>query len=566
MGIAIPASLTDGAFGALVVKSQSLNSCVTSEVALGWLRYAMALPKIDAISQQCFGEAIQTCDSQYYFTSPHIVKRRIDSCPFPSNVCQKGIKPFEILHMNASAFDFGINSPSKISFSHRLTCAPLNVDDFLLVPTLHPNHSWISARTTLDRKTAWSNFSVLLSTVNGPNSFSNESSGRKMAIDNGPAEVTVLPRHIVPFSVNELEYQKLIHQDLRRDDGQSFMIVNRAGRTIYSSEVNDPFLSAHNKVNHGEDYVRYLPDYEATALGCVEQYQFCVPRSSRSTYCSQWGFTTQAWADIQEVLVPDETAPLEDLYDIMERIASFDELIRSTTVYGHLALRNTMHDLTRLLRDQSSNNRFNELESEPWTLEVETWFMKAILNAIFRIRMGAKYRVSSWRQFEESDPEFERYISQRWSTCGRVLFRDPDYVNINWIGFCSTFGVLCLITVVSYLVERLQKCGQVVTKLIANPHDTVAMVHFILGPLVTRLHQETRVKIRTTVDSIHRSWRRIWSNRKSLGRGRVWYRSRRRNKLASGGVLRGNVYRPPARSDGNNPYDCYLEDLPSARQ
>jgi len=53
-----------------------------------------------------------------------------------------------------------------------------------------------------------------------------------------------------------------------------------------------------------------------------------------------------------------------------------------------------MRDLTPLLRDQTLLRRTFGLGSEPWTLEVERWFMKAILNAIFRIRMGAKYQIA----------------------------------------------------------------------------------------------------------------------------------------------------------------------------
>lgn len=198
--------------------------------------------------------------------------------------------------MNVSAYEVGINSPSRLTLNHRLTCAPV-VEKFLLFPGFSPNYSFISARTTLDTfpwpQFTWIDFAVKLSSVNGPNFLSNESSGLQMARENGPTDVTVLPRHIVPFNLSISEYQKLIQQGLRRDDGQSLLIVYRAGRGIYYSEVDDPYFAAHNVFNLSENSVTYyLPDYESTALGCVSNTSSAFP------YCRDRYFVRRG--DIQD--------------------------------------------------------------------------------------------------------------------------------------------------------------------------------------------------------------------------------------------------------------------------
>jgi len=46
--------------------------------------------------------------------------------------------------------------------------------------------------------------------------------------------------------------------------------------------VDDPFFSAHNIAvlyPDNPDVDSYCLDYETTALGCVEQFQYCFPSS-----------------------------------------------------------------------------------------------------------------------------------------------------------------------------------------------------------------------------------------------------------------------------------------------
>lgn len=138
-----------------------------------------------------------------------------------------------------------------------------------------------------------------------------------------------------------------------------------------------------------------------------------------------------------------------------------------------------MHNLSPLLRNQTSNNWGIYSEDEPWTLEVETWFMKAILSTIFQVRMGAKYHLVDFSKYN-FEPEFEKAFIQQWATCGRVLFRDGDYTNINWIGFYTTTAALLLICFISYLIERIHRCRTILFKFLTDPYGTVAKIRSIL--------------------------------------------------------------------------------------
>lgn len=83
---------------------------------------------------------------------------------------------------------------------------------------------------------------------------------------------------------NISESLRRIHPDLRRDDGTVFVVGFRAGQSYYNYPVDDPLFSAHD---FDEEDEIYYPDYEITALGCVEQYRFCT--HPKPELCSVWG-------------------------------------------------------------------------------------------------------------------------------------------------------------------------------------------------------------------------------------------------------------------------------------
>jgi hypothetical protein len=191
LDVAVPYLLTDGTFGAPIIRTKVHQDCLnvteTSAVS-SWAHWTIAFPKIDGIFQGCQipKNLDQTCFSDYYFLPPKIEKKRVHYCPFMDKVCQSQVKPFEITHWNVSAEEIGINSPARISFSHRLTCAPAVAEEFQISSlkdprdSRGPQFSWITSRTpentsVMERVNA--TWAVQLESLNGPNSISSSRSG-----------------------------------------------------------------------------------------------------------------------------------------------------------------------------------------------------------------------------------------------------------------------------------------------------------------------------------------------------------------------------------------------------
>jgi hypothetical protein len=51
---------------------------------------------------------------------------------------------------------------------------------------------------------------------------------------------------------------------------------------------------------------------------------------------------------------------------------------------------------------------------------------------------------------------------------GGILFRDPDYTNINWTGFWITNVLLTMICIASYTIRWIEKAGNTVRKIYCN--------------------------------------------------------------------------------------------------
>ena len=97
------------------------------------------------------------------------------------------------------------------------------------------------------------------------------------------------------------------------------------------------------------------------------------------------------------------------------------------------------------------NIRWLDSDIEQWVVEVETWFMKAYLNGILAVQDGAMF---TWPNLYT---EFSSEYNRNWKLCGRILFHNQDYTNINWIGFWMTNASLLLTILVGYQIERIHK-------------------------------------------------------------------------------------------------------------
>ena len=475
LGISLPIALTDGTFGAPIVKSRPMRPVNESKV-YRFVTYAGSLTKADSIFTMCDNKLYESCFRDYYFSTPNIVKRRLDQCPFPGPIWDGRTKPLEITHFNISAYELGINSPSKLRMSHRATCVPVEAEKFLIWDK-NKTRSWVSARTTLDSISLKNNYAIELRTLNGPNILSNRSSGREAGRSRGITDGSVLPTVDGTIIVGEAEGPEYLHQHLRRDDGRAFLIVHRAGLTVYDRTVDDPFFAAHNEVgsifpNNGSGY---LPDYEATTMACLDQWQYCVAGKSK-IHCTEWGNGTNILTYLLVLfLLNDDIVPFKDTdvdYDarmnsvlmdtdvqaiVMEALGIMDQATDTISLHQSLALRNRMLPRSALLRDQL-NPQHTLYGDDEWSKEVEVWFLKAYLDMILRARLGATHPV-----YPGIGPRILDIVGSNaiedWSTSGRVLFRNGNYTNINWIGFCAVMGGAIFICLTSYQIERIFDLG-----------------------------------------------------------------------------------------------------------
>lgn len=429
-GVAVPWLLSEGWQNTPIVRSKMLEDCVNSSRHHHIDTIVDEYPIVEAIFQPCNGRPGRGCEDDYYLKAPKIDKVRTRECPFNEQLCHRGVAPVRITHSNLTTFEAGINSKSMVNINRQVTCAPIISEPFI-VPLKNRTESAISIHSQ-DRLERF-NF-YLLETKNGPNRFSNYSSGLKMARANGVNDVFILP---IPIFKEHTRNEPLqIHPFLRRFDGMPFVIVWRGGPLGFiRGVVNDPFFSAHQKFRN-----YYVSDYEANTLGCVEQLQCCIPGLSK---CSAWGTSTQQLAFLRDnfntTKSPKERSDERALikHNDLMRISEF--LWSSFSIYDYIANRWIYDRLVPpLQRSVGASGKFDD-RNEQWVVEVERWFMRALVGGILSVRNGMRWNTDN--SLSTAPIEEKR----RYTLCGRVLFRESGHTNINCLGFFVTIVALSLV-------------------------------------------------------------------------------------------------------------------------
>jgi hypothetical protein len=225
--------------------------------------------------------------------------------------------------------------------------------------------------------------------------------------------------------------------------------------------IDDPFFSAHNRGFPNTDY--FCADAEATALGCVEQFQYCFPPGP-SQPCTNWGAHVSQVGVMLKLLEMQYTGPYGgDVYAMAEHWndqpgLSFSEILASLgavpgrfSVYDYLNLRIDMNQMVPLIQRKSVSTQLRWIDdaSEQWVLEVETWFRKAWLSGLLSIQDGALYMLTG------IGPGFSDKYLREWLLCGRVLFHDQDFTNLNWIGFWTSTACLTLLCLTGSCIDAI---------------------------------------------------------------------------------------------------------------
>ena len=444
-GVAVPWLLSDGWIDLPIVKSEFTKDCFDSNALYFTHSTIKELPKVDAIFRQCLDQPGRDCEERFHIKSPRIERARIDICPFEKEICIKGLKPLEITHRDFTAFEAGVNLKSEITQNRRLTCTPINLEPMIVKAKDSKVHLSIQD-LGYGIVPLHTNYTMELKTLNGPNRYSNKISGiemKRLSIGN---DVTVLPEY---FTGMEMMYHQSVQDNLtaslRKQDGLPFVLIWRGGNIRYSNPIDDPFFSAHQNFTEHIDPV-YYSDHEATGLGCIEKVQYCFPETGQ---CSNWGHQSQSDKFvIEETIKKFNSRPAVSKNDYIEL---FLQRSVSRWMYEHFSPYNFLSFQAKFSKVDSpllimiGGVTIIEHLDEEWTYQVEKWFHKSYLHGILWFQNGARsdLRTLNPRQL----PRRKSY-----SSCGRILYRDGEYTNINFLGFCLISMLLCLLCISNRLV------------------------------------------------------------------------------------------------------------------
>jgi hypothetical protein len=445
-GIFIPLYLT-GYLSTPVVLSKSMDTCIGYEDRLASSRFTAQLA--DSYFKQCLLSPLDVLacseESGIVGSTPQIHIGRDEECPFSGDVCQDGVKPVRVEYVGLSPRDYGVNLGNQILVDHRVICAPLKTEPFLLIRQI-PNKDtgawenrtaiWFGRKyhdSTFNTSNDGALYGTFLATLNGPNRYSGEYSGNYLASLSRPQPPYELSVYPLGSPTNPTES---IHPNLRRDDGSVFVVMFRAGRSLYTGPMDDPFYAAHNKdINLN----MYVPDYEATALGCVEQYRLCW--NAENSFCTNWG--GDVIMDMLMRLVRSvyqinykgglEMMDLPFVYLFFTSMASVGRYFQIRT--------GTQLLITSIFRQGEGSQGFIYQE-EQWISEVQAWFTTAFLNARYTLLQIVR-RDGLERAEDAPKPMLK--------LCHSVLFQNNGYKNIDFIGLLVTTSALLLIYIASLI-------------------------------------------------------------------------------------------------------------------
>jgi hypothetical protein len=445
MGVTIPYLLTGGAWGAPEVRSQRTDACLDDiDGAFPgdfWDAKGM-LP--DEIWEHCHGtnNVDASCDPNFAGIRGFSTVIS-EGCPL-SHICIDGLPTVTFTRANLTAHDLGISSRLKMTASQRMSCSPISIRPFTREG---PSDSGLGRFTLsienpiLTRYEYNANLSLPLWTNNTPES------GREVFNKGGVFQLRVLPK-------NALEGFD-IHPSLARQDGQAFVIVLKAGRTLYSATpgpISDPFFTANtiqSESNSSTDEIFYFPDMEATALGCIEQVQVCLTYDNT---CDPWSahllHADRAFKELRKSQ-GDEIA--WDYFDVFSRSLEY------SSVHAFLRRRMPLPRPVLLAPYHYSNSTGagilrNINPKRQWIFDLEALFIKT--SYWQKIQMLAIVQNS----FIPENATLPSFLSptKRKSLCNRIIFRDSGYVTIDWMGVCATLLSLFVVFLLSYSIPSVE--------------------------------------------------------------------------------------------------------------
>lgn len=392
------------------------------------------------------------------------LQARNTTCPFSPEACLAPSLGFELEH-HLLPVDLGLNSPSKLGIHRNLKCAPLKADHFLrlLPPRVSKYQSYLDFSDPSEHSGSddWLKYIARLETLNGRNKFSSRYSGRTDGATNEDAIDSMMTLHTIPTSrrTSESAHKRLIHPSLKQEEGMPFVLVYKAGATLFDTSpyrpqpLRDPLFGGTRLIQN--DTTAYYPDYEATVLGCVEKIRFCRHESEDViTDCSRWMVIDEQalWQEYSyipplenDVLLTSAAKNDPTRFDAIGRELAQDRAL--FLAYLQIVRYSSVANLVRSLEKftistfQMQGRAAQYIKNDQWTLEVRACFEMALLfarNEMFAIiaKLGSG---TDWVGHPKE------YLE-----CPVLLYRNSRYTNVDLIPLVITMIVVSIPVALSW--------------------------------------------------------------------------------------------------------------------
>jgi hypothetical protein len=247
-----------------------------------------------------------------------------------------------------------------------------------------------------------------------------------------------------------------IHPLLIHPNSFSFVFILRPGATVAQSTgnpqpISDPFFSA-TTLWVGSTTL-YIPDMEATAIGCVEQFQVC--------FDAGFGLKCYPWMDSLNVnpsgkIMQDLRQAYRNTHGISLDYASVFWRSLGVPSLGisylqaylqkHVILRRPLLVTPLRLGPALPQAVWDVNATHQWLLELDALFTKAVLwQKILMLDV-----VQGERDLSNQTRVAPGTMSEKTSLCNRIILVDGDYTNIDWLWMWVLIGTLALLCIISY--------------------------------------------------------------------------------------------------------------------
>ncbi|KAF2261148.1 hypothetical protein CC78DRAFT_570714 [Lojkania enalia] len=226
------------------------------------------------------------------FTKPRITfKKEPAPCPWNSTMCLRGDTP--AIAMDSGLLDmnkwFGINLQKKdgVRYRKRTTCNPLPLDGHYDIMPMSDLEKIMVDPPRLGEEA----LGVRLGRMDFPeDEFPEYPYIQNLAQSNYTEQFTGRARIDYARPDEALATNSYIAMpEMTRADADTVVGVVWLNSVHYDAPVEDPLFASHKttySLFNGRNLTRYHPDQPFGAIGCSEQYQFCLAQSGKEDFCT----------------------------------------------------------------------------------------------------------------------------------------------------------------------------------------------------------------------------------------------------------------------------------------